>query len=161
MVCTPRAPLCDGCPLATDCVAKARGITADLPVKSKKLARKMIWHHFYLIGVDEGRLWVQRRPATGLWPNLWEIPNEAVAETDWNNGNLEGYALLGAFKHVFTHQDMMIKVYAGETLPETMVDKVETLRLIPLADIGNHAFSRAVLKIFERYLQRNAYFPVQ
>ncbi|HEX2898612.1 MAG TPA: A/G-specific adenine glycosylase, partial [Bacteroidia bacterium] len=162
MVCTPRNPACGTCPLAADCIARARGTVAELPVKAKKLQRKTVWQHFYLVGVDDGNLWVQRRPAQGLWPNLWEIPNLEVAEQVWNQGNEGDFHLLGAFKHVFTHLDMMIKVYAGEALPAGFSDNGgETLKSIPLGSIGEYAFSRAVLKIFERYLRRNAYFPIE
>lgn len=156
MVCTPRNPSCHACPLATDCVARARDLVAELPVKSKKLRRKTVWHHFYLIGVEEATLRIQRRPPMGLWPNLWEIPNHEVTEAEWNRGHLEDYALLGAFKHVFTHQDMMIKVFSGTAMPAVIEKQA---MVIPFAQIGQYAFSRAVLKIFERYLGRNAYFP--
>lgn len=160
MVCTPRKPACDICPLNTECQAFARETVALFPVKAKRLQRKTVWHHFYLVGVDQGILYVQRRPSQGLWPNLWEIPNLEVTEAEWNKGNEEHFQLLGAFKHVFTHLDMMIKVYAGDTLPPAfVVDKNEQLQQIQLPNIADYAFSRAVLKIFERYLSRNVYFP--
>ncbi len=159
-ICTPRNPACEICPLEKQCQAKARGIVNELPVKAKKLQRKTVWQHFYLVGVDAGTLYVQRRPAQGLWPNLWEIPNLEVTEQDWNNGNEGDFQLLGAFKHVFTHLDMMIKVYAGDALPRAFDGETGgRLNAIPLGDIGEYAFSRAVLKIFERYLSRNVYFP--
>ncbi len=159
-VCTPRNPACDHCPLSLHCEAKARGIVSELPVKSKKLQRKTVWQHFYLVGVDRGSLFVQRRPPHGLWPNLWEIPNLEVAEADAGKAQSEGYHTLGTFKHVFTHLDMMITVFAGDALPDVFDASTEGgLREIPLAEIGDYAFSRAVLKIFERYLSRNVYFP--
>lgn len=33
IVCTPASPACERCPLAADCVARARGIAADLPLR--------------------------------------------------------------------------------------------------------------------------------
>jgi A/G-specific adenine glycosylase len=160
MVCTPRKPACEACPLKMECQAFARDTVSLFPVKAKRLQRKTVWHHFYLVGVDQGSLYVQRRPPQGLWPNLWEIPNLEVSETDWNKGNEDNFQLLGAFKHVFTHLDMMIKVYAGDALPTGFdLGKNEQLRQILLPTIAEYAFSRAVLKIFERYLSRNVYFP--
>jgi A/G-specific adenine glycosylase len=163
MVCTPRGPSCTTCPLAVDCIGHSHGYAEELPIKSKKLERKTIWHHFFLVGVDAGQVWIQRRPPSGLWSHLWELPNEAVSQEAWNNANLPSYQLMGAFKHVFTHLDMMIKVYSGMELPSSLVTEHEEAerrpRPVPLDSIGNFAFSRAVLKIFQRYLSRNAYFP--
>lgn len=158
MVCTPRNAQCSACPLARDCGAHARAVVDQLPVKSKKLLRKTVWFHFFLAGAP-GELWVQRRPASGIWPNLWEIPNLEVTEAQWQHGDLDGYALRGAFKHVFTHLDMMIKVYEGPDLraldAQAPPALSEPARVIARDAIDGFAFSRAVLKIFERYLGRN------
>jgi A/G-specific adenine glycosylase len=158
MICTPRKASCDACPLASGCQACAKQLVEQLPVKSKKLQRKTVWFHFFLAG-EKGQLWVQRRPATGLWPNLWEIPNVEVDEAAWQHGDLDGYTLLGAFKHVFTHLDMMIKVYQGPDLRalegQPLPQLSEPVRRIAQAQAADYAFSRAVLKIFERYLRRN------
>ncbi len=149
MVCTPRTPACPACPLAPACEAHRSGLQAQLPVKGKKLARKTVHHHFYLLHDAEGRICIRRRPADGLWPNLWEIPNEAVEESVWQKADLPGYELLGAFKHVFTHLDMLIKVYRGSTSP---LPDDPTTRWASREDIAEFGFSRAVLKIFQAYL---------
>ncbi len=158
MVCTPRNALCDRCPLASGCVAHAKDMVMQLPVKSKKLQRRTVWHHFFLVGATNGEIWVQRRPSSGLWSDLWEIPQLEVSEAEWQRGNLDGYVLRGAFKHVFTHLDMMIKVYEGSDLRVMEGKELPTLgepaRPILLTQIDGFAFSRAVLKIFEQYLER-------
>jgi A/G-specific adenine glycosylase len=159
MVCTPRNALCDICPLGQDCQARAKQLVDQLPVKAKKLQRKTVWFHFFLVSATPAELWVQRRPASGLWSNLWEVPNLEVTEAEWQMGNLEGYTLRGAFKHVFTHLDMMIKVFEGPDLRalggQSLPVLGEPARPIPRSQIDGYAFSRAVLKIFEQYLERN------
>jgi A/G-specific adenine glycosylase len=149
MVCTPRQPACGRCPLAPACVAHRDDLVADLPVKGKKLSRKAVHHHFFLIEDADGRLLVRRRPADGLWPNLWELPNAAVEEAAWQRADLEGYTLLGAFKHVFTHLDMYIKVYRGGQSPLPSDPSTRWMTRTERAEFG---FSRAVLKIFQAYL---------
>lgn len=151
MVCTPRRPFCSICPLATHCVAYREGLQEQLPVKAKKVSRSVVYQHFFLVG-PKGKIVIRRRPSTGLWAQLWEIPNVSVEAEVWQRADLEGYELLGAFKHVFTHLDMMIKVYRGSESPLPMD---ETTREIGLAHIPEFAFSRAVLKIFEQYLPDN------
>ena len=163
MVCKPRNALCHSCPLASECRAYAQQTVEQLPVKSKKLQRKTVWYHFFMAG-PPGQVWIQRRAATGFWPNLWEIPNLEVTDEQWQNNNLDGYVLLGAFKHVFTHLDMMIKVYVGADLQALAGMPIAALgeepRLIERVQVDDFAFSRAVLKIFERYLGGNSYFPI-
>lgn len=149
MVCTPRQPTCTRCPLAPACVAHREGLVGELPVKGKKLARKAVHHHFFLIEDAEGRLLVRRRAPDGLWPNLWELPNAAVEEAVWQRADLTGYTLLGAFKHVFTHLEMYIKVYRGTTSP---LAPDPSTRWVTRAESTEFGFSRAVLKIFQAYL---------
>lgn len=152
-ICTPKNPNCMLCPLEASCQGFAKDLVTELPKKEKKLKRKTVWQHFFLLRNAEKQLLVRRRPATGLWPNLWELPNEAVEEGDWQRGNLENFQLRGAFKHVFTHLDMMIKVYEG---PAHAAVRFSECTSISQEEIKDYAFSRAVLKIFERYLSENS-----
>jgi len=150
MVCTPRTPHCAFCPLKQGCKGLEKGVVAELPVKAKKTKRKIQYLNFFLVGTKKGQLLVRRRPMSGVWAGLWEIPSVEIGEKEWNQANLDGYELLGAFKHVLTHIDMMIKVYRG---PEFPGEPTETQQFIPLDTIDTYGFSRAVLKIFERFLR--------
>lgn len=149
MVCTPRNPACSICPIHSNCKAYAVGCMEELPVKAKKLKRKYQYLEFFLVGTETQHVLVRRRPMKGIWAGLWEIPSLEVQEKDWNRAEREGFELMGAFKHVLTHIDMMIKVYKGPSFPGKDHDG---LQLIPQKNIGDYGFSRAVLKIFERYL---------
>lgn len=149
MVCSPKQPQCPFCPLQQHCKAWAEGVQESLPVKAKKTKRKVQHLNFYLVGLEEGSLLARRRPMSGIWAGLWEIPSQEVPESEWKRADLEGQELLGAFKHVLTHIDMMIKVYRGKSLPDLEEGGLEK---IPLEELEKYAFSRAVLKIFERYL---------
>lgn len=149
MVCTPRKPSCLLCPLQENCIAARDGIAEELPVKEKKLKRKTVWLHFYIVEDEDGRLLIRKRPAKGIWGNLWEIPHLEVTEKVWNRAGEEGYRLEGALKHVLTHRDLMIKVYRGARFPE---EPGAGAKSVPREELKDYAFSRAVLKIFERYL---------
>lgn len=160
MVCSPKRPSCAICPLHHDCEGRRRGVAAGLPLKSKKLQRKQSLRYYYIIGVDQGELLVRRRPPHGLWPNLWEVANHEVDVQTWAGADPSGCKRLGEFKHVLTHMDIHIRAYAAETMPAWAQDRVEGDHTrISLSDIGRLGFSRAVLKIFERYLQSIDYFP--
>jgi A/G-specific adenine glycosylase len=74
VVCKPRAPLCDVCPVQKYCKAFTNGTQQERPVKKKKAATPhydvvagMIWN-------DAGHLLIAQRPLEGLLGGLWEFP---------------------------------------------------------------------------------------
>ena len=70
-VCTPRNPLCDQCPLQKKCIAYHDGLTAILPVRSKKqTVRKRYFH--YLILKWKDTIWIHKRTGSDIWENLYE-----------------------------------------------------------------------------------------
>jgi A/G-specific adenine glycosylase len=73
-ICTPAAPACHRCPLATHCLARQRGTQLERPVRPP---RKNTPHYHVAAGViwrDDGRFLIARRPLNGLLGGLWEFP---------------------------------------------------------------------------------------
>lgn len=110
-VCTPRRPRCVDCPLTDDCQARQQGRVDALPVKTRKLVRRTrLWWWLVLLA-DDGRVWLTRRPARGVWAALHTFPTFDAED-----------ALVGAvpprlhstvseepaFTHVLTHMDLVI-----------------------------------------------------
>ena len=80
-VCTPRAPSCSVCPLATSCRAYANGNPEAYPTRR---ARPPLPHKSILTAVvcaPDGALLLAQRPAEGLLGGLWEFPGDEVEET--------------------------------------------------------------------------------
>jgi A/G-specific adenine glycosylase len=78
-VCTRRQPRCADCPVSRDCVARRRGLTAQLPAGKPKRAtpsRKTV----LLVLRRAGEILLERRPATGIWGGLWCFPEAAAGE---------------------------------------------------------------------------------
>jgi len=76
-VCTRSLPRCNECPLGDDCIARARGLTAQLP--GRKPARKIPTRQTIMLVLRDaaGRVLLERRPPVGVWAGLWSLP-EAV-----------------------------------------------------------------------------------
>ncbi len=77
LVCTPRQPQCDLCPLAATCTsAQNESMWSRLPVKlpkKKPTSWKLNWHV-----VKCGRyVAVVQRPEDGVWAKLWAFPEHA------------------------------------------------------------------------------------
>ncbi|WP_428425750.1 A/G-specific adenine glycosylase [Methylibium sp.] len=72
-VCLARRPNCLLCPLQGDCVAQREGMPQAYPVKTRKLKRTRR-EHWWLWLEHAGAVWLQQRPATGVWAGLWSLP---------------------------------------------------------------------------------------
>jgi A/G-specific adenine glycosylase len=79
VVCTPRNPLCDDCPLAEECRSRLRGVVNERPVSAP---RKTAVFTEVAVGllVSRGRIFIQKRPPGGLMPLLWEFPGGKVKD---------------------------------------------------------------------------------
>jgi A/G-specific adenine glycosylase len=90
LVCIPRNPKCEACPLAGECLALTRGTVEDRPAK---MARKPVPEVDLAVVVavagaegvgdsevagDRPRFLVQKRPETGLLAGMWEFPGAEV-----------------------------------------------------------------------------------
>lgn len=112
LVCVPNGePLCGQCPLASLCVARLKGLTGEIPVKTPKKARK-VEDKTVLVLWKRGCVAIRKREDKGLLASLYELPNlegcldaEAVlsavgAEKDGEIAKIEP---LPASKHIFSH----------------------------------------------------------
>lgn len=110
LVCLPRAARCGDCPLAGLCLAHARHVENELPVKSPKKARRIETRTVLLIERG-GRFAILKRPDRGLLAGLWELPNVAGELTRRDAAALlrdAGFTLrslrrLPDTRHIFTH----------------------------------------------------------
>lgn len=108
-VCTPRQPACARCPVAGMCQARAEGRPEAYPVKTRKLKRSSASHWLLWCVRADGAVWLQRRPAQGIWAGLHSFPVfDSLSALLAVLPGVPEAALQGlpAFKHVLTHRDM-------------------------------------------------------
>ncbi len=80
VICTPRSPRCESCPIADSCRARAKGTQSRIPAKKPPPVRTPIYFASVLIHNARNRLAVTSRPDTGLWAGLSQAPT--VERTD-------------------------------------------------------------------------------
>jgi A/G-specific adenine glycosylase len=101
-ICTPRAPACARCPLASLCEARARGEPERYPVKAEKAPRPRREGVAYWLEHD-GHVLLVRRPAKGLLGGMLALPTEeAPAPAPWREA--------GSVDHVFTHFSLTMRL---------------------------------------------------
>ncbi len=129
-VCLPRKPHCDECPVQTQCKAYALGEPEKFPVKTRKLKRssEVLW--LMLAQNAQGEVWLEKRPASGIWASLYSLPvfdseeaMQAALTPSLQKASVAGalkWDVLPAFKHVLTHKDLhchVVKLKAAKGAP--------------------------------------------
>jgi A/G-specific adenine glycosylase len=105
IICKPRQPLCEQCPLSGNCQALAQNRVDELPTaKPKKLVPVKPGHFLWL--VKDGQVLLHKRPEQGIWASLWSLP-QVEAHSPW----LENAKLHAVFVHQFTHYKLDASVW--------------------------------------------------
>lgn len=81
LVCTPRQPRCDACPVAQCCVAYREGRVQELPRLSPRV-RATPRRFVAFVAQHRSRFLVRQRPAGVVNAHLWEFPNVEVQPDD-------------------------------------------------------------------------------
>jgi A/G-specific adenine glycosylase len=109
-VCTSRQPQCPVCPLCAVCVAQAQGRPTAYPVKTRKLlrgSRHSVW--LWLSWRDQ--VWLDQRPARGVWAGLWSLPEfGSIDEAQSALATLPGQGQpQQPLRHALTHFDWTLQ----------------------------------------------------
>ena len=108
-ICLRRNPLCQACPLAARCAARATGQAHAFPEPKPKAHKPVREARFFVIQDTFGNVLLERRALHGLWGGLWNPPErERHVSTDQlmtELGMSQAYESRQAprFRHTFTH----------------------------------------------------------
>lgn len=114
MICLPREPRCDQCPVQNHCKSFSQGTQSQRPVKEPKPEIPCCLVTAAVIHKGE-KVLITRRPPAGLLGGLWEFPGGKVEEDESLEEGLrreireelgleiEVCEELGHFKHAYSH----------------------------------------------------------
>lgn len=122
-ICRPKAPLCEQCPIKAYCQAYQTGDQEQLPVKKPKALKPTRYATAFYLETHNGKIWLQKRPETGLLAGMMEIPSSPwVEDTPKDISCAEspfptlGWSLCqGEVKHTFTHFHLIVSVWKAVT----------------------------------------------
>ncbi|MGL4565451.1 MAG: NUDIX domain-containing protein, partial [Halioglobus sp.] len=113
-LCTRASPNCERCPLAADCQALAHGDQRNYPGKKPRKVMPVKSTHFLIVRSSAGDIWLEKRPASGIWGGLWCFPEIASPEAGSQRClDLWGVAparvdIQPRFRHTFSHYHLDI-----------------------------------------------------
>ncbi len=74
LVCTPRSPRCELCPIAAHCAARLAGLEDRIPPRPQRKFTPLVHVAAALLARADGAILVSRRPPRGLLAGLYELP---------------------------------------------------------------------------------------
>jgi A/G-specific adenine glycosylase len=139
-VCTRSNQACASCPVSEDCKALANGSVADFPGRKPK-KEKPLRQTTMVLALNDGAVYLERRPPAGIWGGLWSFP-EVESVDEWCRfagthharekpaGEIrpDGRRQLQTIRHSFSHYDLDILpvVVRFERAPERAADNEST-----------------------------------
>jgi A/G-specific adenine glycosylase len=110
-LCTRSRPACADCPVAADCRAFAAGDVDRYPGRKPK-REKPLRQTTMLLAVAGNELYLERRPASGIWGGLWSLPETDDDPVRWCAERLAGEPAettrWATLRHSFSHYDLDI-----------------------------------------------------
>jgi len=114
-LCTRHSPACAICPLQAGCVALREGRVDRLPTPKPGKPLPEREAIVLLLRDAAGRVLLQRRPATGVWAQLWSLPEaDGHAQArEWFGahvaGDYDAAEPLAPLAHGFTHYRLLLQ----------------------------------------------------
>jgi A/G-specific adenine glycosylase len=119
-ICRPKAPLCDRCPIARACAARAAGDPETYPRKAAKSQRPHRYGVAYVL-TRGGEVALVRRPPKGLLGGMLALPTSEWRADRWSEAEALAAAPadvpwrgVGEVEHVFTHFSLTLQLLRAE-----------------------------------------------
>ncbi|MDQ6703043.1 MAG: A/G-specific adenine glycosylase [Pseudomonadota bacterium] len=158
MICTPKHPSCDICPLLKFCGGHASGCPESLPRKAPRRERPLRQGAVFFVSRRDGAVLVRTRPPKGLLGGMTEIPGTAWeihldAALAARQAPVEAsYRKLDkSVSHAFTHFALRLDIYVAEVPSRRRAPT--GYRFVPDCGLDKEAFPSVMRKIIEAVRQ--------
>ena len=131
-LCRRSRPACSTCPVHADCSARLSDTIDRYPGRKPRKA-KPLKQTTMVLAVSHDALYLERRPAAGIWGGLWSLPEMARDDVDsWCRRVLDGgryeRQTWDTLRHSFSHFDLDIEpvVVRSAARSRTVADGEDT-----------------------------------
>ena len=146
LICTPRQPQCEICPVRKPCIARRENRVAELPNLAKRAAATKRRFAAFIVERN-GKFLVRQRPAGVVNAHLWEFPNEETAET----AGSPQFAVpqtarpFCTIRHSITRYRITLEAYRAKLAPRQKPDGI----WLTATELDKLAFTSAHRKVLE------------
>ena len=158
LVCVPKNPACDTCPLAELCPTRIGGLQDRIPAAAKKVRYEEVTETAVLVR-DGARVLVRQCGPDERWAGLWDFPRHADATDDaslveatrrMTGVEIQIFRELAVVKHGVTRYRITLRCLEARarSVPDTLPPSVrwvtsDELRALPLSTTGRKLASHA------------------
>jgi A/G-specific adenine glycosylase len=154
MICAPKHPSCDICPLLKFCRGHASGRPESLPRKAPRRARPLRQGGVFFVHRRDGAVLVRTRPLKGLLGGMTEIPGTAW-QIQFDAASVPSQAPVEAsyrkldrqVAHAFTHFALRLDIYVAQVPSRRRAPA--GYRFVPDRGLDQEAFPSVMRKIIE------------
>lgn len=119
-LCVRSKPQCLICPLNDSCLARQQGLQDSLPARPPRKAKPTKARLAWLLCQPDGRIYLERRPESGIWGGLWSFPetDDSSLESGLSKAIADGLLpresqaeRLPGIEHSFSHYHLKLQPY--------------------------------------------------
>jgi A/G-specific adenine glycosylase len=152
LICKPRNPNCEQCPISEHCMAYADKVQEDYPIKKKKVKVKNVYFSYLVFHTDTSILLEKR--GGGIWKGLHQFPlkesDHAIDEadiyaelTDKFGDNITEVVVSAYYKHILSHRKIMAKFYLIKVISLPVISNFKAVSKKRLKD---HAMPQLIIR---------------
>ncbi len=166
MICIPKNPKCEFCPVNTYCLALKESTVQLLPVKSKKVKVRTRFFNYVVLKNFQNDYFLKSRDNTDIWAGLWdfhliissksiESPDELALDSELIS-KLTFVEASAEVKHQLTHQTLFVKFWLFDIQRDIEPWLIQN-KLSPLSIKEIHAVPKPILinNFLDKYLFSN------
>ncbi len=149
-ICIAKKPTCVQCPVHSDCLAFRENTVASIPAPRPKKTMPVQTRCALVIHTTHG-VWLERRPAQGLWGGLLSLPEacdesqaSALAQQLGTSNSIQPWHT-HQLKHTFTHYQLHWQVWACEVQSQFALPA--PWAFVRWDDLNRVGVPKAVLKV--------------
>lgn len=154
LVCTPKNPLCESCPVNEQCSSYLTNNPHNFPVKAKKTKVSNKYFNYFTDSSDQ--LQIEKRKGKGIWQNMFQLPliesDKKLTLKDVKNLTSEKWGVkaeikIAEYQHILSHQ----KIHASFWRIDSPITNDEEIISVSLDQIQGYPLPRLI----DKYLEEN------
>jgi A/G-specific adenine glycosylase len=160
-VCTPRAPACEDCPLAKECIARSEGLTLTLPELPPRAKATHVRVATVVVREKNHVLLVQQPASAPRWAGLWTFPHVELRARETSKGAAERAARelglevrlgkrLASFTHAITRFRIAFEAFEAMLDGAKGAKGAKRVRLAALESLAMPAPHRKLARLLGR-----------